>query len=73
MNGHIGRIKVNKFKKYYWRVIGFALSGAGAGLMIDELIAGPFMLTPTNHEFWGLIMVIAGCVCISRKPKGKRE
>lgn len=60
-----------KFKSYYWRVIGFFLAGGGMGLMFDELIEGPFKLTPTNHEFWGLIAVIVGCYFISKKPKGK--
>jgi len=60
-----------KFKKYYWRMIGFALLGAGAGLMIDELIAGPFTLTPANHEFWGLVLLVVGVIFISIKPKGK--
>lgn len=59
------------WKKYYWRVIGFAMAGAGAGLVLDELIEGPFMLTPTNHEFYGIIMIIVGAIFISRKPKGK--
>ena len=57
--------------RYYYRVIGYALGGAGVGLMVDELIHGPFTLTPSNHEFWGLIMVIAGAVFTTRKPHGK--
>jgi len=57
--------------RYYYRIIGFALAGAGAGLVLDELIHGPLTLTPTNHEFWGLVMIIAGAVSISRKPQGK--
>jgi len=57
--------------RYFYRIIGFALAGGGAGLVIDELIHGPFSLTPANHEFWGLIAIIAGCVFISRKPHGK--
>jgi hypothetical protein len=60
-----------RWKRYYYRVIGFALAGAGAGLVLDELIHGPFTLTPTNHEFWGLVMLIAGAILISRKPHGK--
>ena len=59
------------FNKYYYSVIGYALAGAGAGLMLDELIHGPFTLTPANHEFWGLIMIIAGSVFITKKPHGK--
>ena len=59
------------FKKYYYRVIGFALAGAGSGLVIDELIHGPFALTPANHEFWGLVMIIAGSFFISKKSHGK--
>lgn len=60
-----------RFHQYYYRVIGFALAGAGAGLILDELIHGPFRLTPVNHEFWGLVMVIAGSICITKKPHGK--
>jgi hypothetical protein len=59
------------WREYYWRVLGFALAGAGAGLVLDELIHGPFALTPANHEFWGLVMLIAGCAAITRKPHGK--
>ena len=60
-----------KFHRYYFRIIGFAMAGAGAGMMLDELIHGPFTLTPSNHEFWGLIMVIAGAMLITEKPHGK--
>ncbi|MBA7611717.1 hypothetical protein ES703_18946 [subsurface metagenome] len=60
-----------RWKKYYFRIIGFVLAGAGAGLIVDELLAGPFSLTPADHEFWGLILFIAGCIFISKKPKGK--
>jgi len=60
-----------QFRKYYWRVIGFAMAGAGAGLILDELIHGPFILTPTNHEFWGLVALIVGAVFITKKPHGK--
>jgi hypothetical protein len=59
------------WRQYYYRVIGFAVAGAGAGLVLDELIHGPFNLTPGNHEFWGLVMLIAGSIFISRKPQGK--
>ena len=45
-----------QWHNYYYRMIGFALSGAGAGLVLDELIHGPFTLTPANHEFWGMIL-----------------
>jgi len=41
------------------------------GLIADELIHGPFTLTPANHEFWGLVMFIVGLVLITRKPHGK--
>lgn len=57
--------------RYYYRMIGFALAGAGGGLVVDELIHGPFTLTPSNHEFWGLIIAVAGFVLITRKPHGK--
>lgn len=59
------------WKRYHFRVIGFALAGAGLGLIVDELIAGPFSLTPTGHEFWGIVLFVAGMVFISLKPKGK--
>ena len=59
------------WKTYYYRVIGFALAGGGAGLMLDELINGPFHLSLGNHEFLGLIMLIAGTIFISKKPHGK--
>lgn len=60
-----------RFKKYYYRVIGFALFGAGFGLVCDEILHGPFTLTPNNHEFWGLVMLVVGTIFISRKPHGK--
>ena len=60
-----------KWHRYYYRVIGFAMSGAGLGLIVDELIHGPFMLTPANHEFWGIVLFVAGFIFISKKPHGK--
>ena len=57
--------------KYYYRVIGIAVAGAGSGLVLDELINGPFHIGLGDHETWGLIMVIAGAVLISKFPKGK--
>jgi len=60
-----------KWHRYYYRVIGFGLAGGGAGLMLDELIHGPFTLSISNHEFWGLIISIIGVILISKKPKGK--
>jgi len=62
-----------KFRRYYYRIIGFALAGAGAGWLVDELIHGPFTLSPANHEFWGLVAIIAGAVFISKKPHGKDQ
>ena len=59
------------FHKYYFRIIGFAMAGAGAGMMLDELIHGPFKHGLCEHEFWGLIMVIAGAMLITEKPHGK--
>ena len=59
------------WRLYYFRIIGFALAGAGAGLVLDELIHGPLTLTPANHEFWGLVALVAGAVFISKKPDGK--
>ena len=57
--------------RYFYRIIGFALAGGGAGLVLDELIHGPFTLTPANHEFWGVILVVVGIYFISKHPKGK--
>ena len=59
------------WKTYYYRVSGYALTGAGAGLVLDELIHGPFNLNPGNHELYGLIMIVIGLVLITRKPHGK--
>jgi len=64
-------MKLPQWHRYYYRVIGFALAGAGGGLLLDELIHGPFTLTPANHEFWGLVALIAGSILISKKPHGK--
>ena len=60
-----------RWHRYYYRVIGFALAGGGMGLMIDELIHGPFKLSPGDHEFWGLIMTIVGFILITKMPHGK--
>lgn len=60
-----------KFRRYYYRIIGFALAGAGGGLVLDELIHGPFKLTYHDHELWGIVIFIAGLVLISKKPHGK--
>ena len=66
-------LEMNKivWKRYYYRVMGFIAVGSGAGLILDELIHGPFTLTPANHEFWGIIAIIVGCVLISKAPHGK--
>jgi len=60
-----------RWKRYWFRIMGFALAGAGLGLIVDELIAGPFSLTPADHEFWGIVLFVIGMVFISLKPKGK--
>lgn len=57
--------------KYYYRVIGIFLACGGAGLMLDEVINGPFKLGLGDHELYGLIMVIVGAYFISKFPKGK--
>lgn len=59
------------FKTYYWRVVGVFLFGGGLGLVLDEFVHGPFTLTPSNHEFWGLVAIVVGAICITRKPHGK--
>ena len=61
------------WKPYFYRVIGFALAGGGAGLVLDELIHGPFHLGPGDHELWGIVAIIAGAVLIARKPHGKDQ
>lgn len=60
-----------KWHTYYYRVIGYGMTGAGAGLVLDELIHGPFKLGLYDHETWGLVLVIAGALLISKKPHGK--
>ena len=59
------------WSRYYYRVIGFAILGAGSGLVVDELINGPFRIGIADHETWGLAMIIAGAIFIARKPQGK--
>ena len=61
-----------KWRKYYWRVIGVAMAGAGSGLVLDELINADSMhWNPQNHEFWGMIILVVGVYFISKKSKGK--
>jgi len=60
-----------RWKRYYYRVIGIAVAGAGAGLIHDELVNGPFHIGLGDHETWGLVMVVVGAVLISKMPKGK--
>jgi len=60
-----------KWRNYYYRVIGYFLVGGGSGLILDELIHGPFQLTPTNHEFWGVVCAVIGFILISLCPHGK--
>jgi hypothetical protein len=59
------------WKKYYWRVIGMALSGAGIGLILDEVIQGELKFQLIGHETLGLALLILGGFFISKKPKGK--
>ena len=56
---------------YYFRVIGYFLAGGGAGLVLDELINGPFKISYHDHEAWGLVAIIIGAILISKMPKGK--
>lgn len=61
-----------KWHRYYYRVVGFGMAGAGAGLLLDELINAETMhWTPANHEFWGVLMVAGGAYLISKKLHGK--
>lgn len=58
--------------RYYYRIMGYAIVGAGAGLIIDELInADSLDWNPANHEFWGLLCIIGGLYLISKKLHGK--
>jgi hypothetical protein len=58
-----------RWHSYYYRTIGFAL--AGAGLILDELIHGPFTSTPANHKLWGLVLLVVGGVFTAKKAHGK--
>ncbi len=60
-----------KWRRYYWRLIGMGMLGWGGMWIFDELVHGPFTLTPANHEFWAIIIIIVGGYCISKKPHGK--
>ena len=59
------------WRRYYFRVLGFALSGAGLGLVADEVIQGRIKFKKFGHEHVGLALFIGGLVLISLKPKGK--
>lgn len=61
------------WKRYYWRALGFFLAFGGLGLIIDELIEGPFYLFELGHELYGVILLVVGLICISVKPKDKDE
>lgn len=68
------RIRKIKWRSYYYRVIGMFLLGGGLFLVADELFvqgAGPFKLSLIDHEFWGIVIAIVGCVLISKKSHGK--
>lgn len=45
--------------------------GAGAGLILDELIQGCLKFQLIGHETLGLALIILGGFLISKKPKGK--
>ena len=60
-----------KWKEYYWRVLGFACAGAGAGLILDELIQQTFKFQLIGHETLGMALLILGFFFIAKKPKGK--
>ena len=60
-----------KWHRYYYRVIGFALAGAGAGLILDELIQGSFKFQLIGHETLGMALAVLGFFFIAKKPKGK--
>ena len=64
-------LPIMKWRRYYYRVIGMALAGAGAGLVIDEVIQGTLEFQLIGHETLGVALVILGLFFISRKPKGK--
>ena len=48
-----------------------ALAGAGAGLIMDEVIQGTLKFKLIGHETLGVVLAILGLFFISRKPKGK--
>ena len=60
-----------RWQRYYYRVLGMALAGAGAGLVIDEVIQGTLKFQLIGHETLGVVLAILGLFFISRKPKGK--
>lgn len=60
-----------KWYRYYWRVIGMGLSGAGLLLIADEVIQGTLKFQLIGHETLGLGLFILGLFFISKKPKGK--
>ena len=60
-----------KWHNYHYRVIGMAMAGAGSGLILDELMNGPFHLGLGDHETWGLVGIVIGLILIARYPKGK--
>jgi len=60
-----------KWHNYYYRVLGFALGGAGLGLILDELIQGTLKWQLIGHETLGAALFITGLFFIARKPKGK--
>ena len=61
-----------KWKKYYFRVIGYFLCGGGGALIFDELIHGPLSFWPLpQHEAYGVVLFLIGLGLISLKPHGK--
>jgi len=59
------------WRRYYFRVLGFALSGAGLALAADEVIQGSLNFARLGHEHVGVALFIGGLVLISLKPRGK--
>lgn len=60
-----------KWRKYYYRVIGYFLAAGGLGLIADEVIGGNLDFTSLGHEHSGVALFVIGLILISIMPKGK--
>lgn len=62
---------VSWWHTYYWRVLGYAVSFAGFGLIADELVQETLDMTAWGHEWMGIGALVLGLFLISIKPRGK--